>query len=164
MRTSMIALACFLAACSSKSPSPAVGTWTVDIAASADKRMDGAKGTVTVEGPADEQKMFMDMMKEQLAQQFRDNFSSGKLVIRGDGHYSMAYRANGEAIDEAGTWIAKDKALTLTCTSIGGAHDRCPRDKEMRLDGAKTATIEDPTLVLAGKLHAFGSALVVARN
>lgn len=164
MRTSMIALACVLTACSSKTESPAVGTWTVDISASADKRVEGAKGTVTIDGPAEEQKMFMDVMKEQLAQQFRDAFSSGTLVMRSDGHYTISYRADGEAIAEAGTWTAKEKVITLACATVNGSHDRCPRDKTMRLDGAKTATLEDPTLVLAGKLHAFGSALVVARN
>jgi hypothetical protein len=165
MRTSMIALACVLAACS-KTESPAVGTWTVDVAASADKRIEDSKGTVTIEGPADEQKMFMDMMKEQLAQQLREAFSSATLVIRGDGHYALTYRAEGEAIDEAGTWTGRpnDKTITLACATVNGTHDRCPRDKVMQLEAAKKATFEDPSLVLAGKLTPFGSALVVARN
>lgn len=166
MRTSMMMLVGVLGACSGSKQDPAVGTWSVDIAASADKRMEGAKDHVTVEGPADEAKMFMDMMKEQLAQQFRDAFSSSKLVIRGDGHYTLSYRAGTEAIDESGTWTDKDKLVTLECATVNGTHDRCPRAKEMRLaDGAsaKTATLEDPTQILSGTLHPFGNALVVAR-
>ena len=53
--------------------------------------------------------------------------------------------------------------FTLTCERV--ASSSCPRAKDLRLDAkSKTATIEEPAAVLAGKLHAFGNALVVRRN
>ena len=83
MRTISIALLCtLLVACSKQPDSPVAGTWTIDVAASTEKRMQAAKGMVTVQGPPEEQQMFADMMKEEFANQFRAMSETTKLVIR----------------------------------------------------------------------------------
>jgi hypothetical protein len=165
MRTTLIAMCIVLAACSKQSGSPVVGTWTIDVTASTDKRMEVAKGAVTVNGPAEEQQMFADMMKEELAKQFREASETTKLGITAEGRYTLSYRAGSDAIEETGTWTEKDKGtvFTLTCERVN--RKTCPRAKTLRLDAkSQTATFEDPAAVLAGKLHAFGNALVIRRQ
>jgi hypothetical protein len=165
MRTTLIAMCLVVTACSKQSESPVVGTWTIDVAASTDKRMEVAKGAVTVNGPAEDQQMFADMMKEELAKQFREAAATTKLGITADGHYTLAYRAAGETIDETGTWAETEKGavFTLTCERVN--RQACPRAKTLRLDAkSQTATFEDPAAVLAGKLHAFGNTLVIRRQ